>query len=47
MDYKNPEKLKGLLEALKHLDDKQLNNIAETVKMIYRKMPPISDGICF
>lgn len=32
MDSKNPEKLKGLVEDLKHLDDKQLDNIAEIVK---------------
>lgn len=29
---KNPEKLKSLIQDLKHLDDKQLDNIAEIVK---------------
>ncbi len=29
---KNPEKLQSLVQNLKHLDDKQLDNIAEIVK---------------
>lgn len=29
---KNPEKLQSLIQDLKHLDDKQLDNIAEIVK---------------
>ena len=32
MDSKNPMKLQGLIEDLKKLDDKQLDNIADIVK---------------
>lgn len=31
-DSKNPERLKDIIEDLKHLNDKQLDNIAEIVK---------------
>lgn len=31
-DSENPEKLKGIIEDLKHLNDKQLDSIAEIVK---------------
>lgn len=32
IDSKNPERLKGIIEDLKRLNDKQLDNIAEIVK---------------
>ena len=37
IESKNPERLKGLIEDLKHLDDKQLDNIAEIVKSLVKQ----------
>ncbi len=36
-DAKNPERLNALIEDLKHLDDKQLENIASIVKGLTKK----------
>lgn len=37
IDSKNPEKLKCLIEDLKHLNDKQLDNISELVKGLVKQ----------
>ena len=37
MDVENPEKLKGIIEDLKHLNDKQLDTIATLVKDLINK----------
>lgn len=37
IDSKNPEKLKSLIEDLKHLDDKLLDNISELVKGLVKQ----------
>ena len=37
MDVENPEKLKGIIEDLKHLNDKQFDTIATLVKDLINK----------
>ena len=37
MGVENPEKLKGIIEDLKHLNDKQLDTIATLVKDLIKK----------
>jgi transcriptional regulator with XRE-family HTH domain len=37
MDVKNPEKLKGIIEDLKRLNDKQLDTIATLIKDLINK----------
>ena len=37
MDVENPEKLKGIIEDLKHLNDKQFDTIAILVKDLINK----------
>ncbi len=37
MEMENPEKLKGIIEDLKHLNDKQLDTIATLIKDLIKK----------